>query len=246
MSPSTGLRLPVQKGVESWGASFSPLWHSCQELKEATVNYAVRFFGVLVFSISAVAALAQEDFSADYVDTATEKGQRTTARIYATKDKMRIEPQGPAAQGYAVILNFSNHTTYSLMPEQRMYVEFPQNEGPAGRYTRELYRPSDVENSCTEWLKLPANRGGTCKKVGNETVSGRSTVKFEGTNAKGETGYAWVDRKIGFPIKWQEKNDTWELHNIKEGSQPASLFEVPSGYQKFQMPAGMQNMQRPQ
>ena len=37
-----------------------------------------------------------------------------------------------------------------------------------------------------------------------------------------------------------------ELQDIKEGSQPASLFEIPSDYQKFQMPPGMGNMPHPQ
>jgi Domain of unknown function (DUF4412) len=207
------------------------------------VNNALRLLLIVFFSAGSLAAFAQQDFSADYVDTSEGKSTNK-AKIYATKDKMRIEPEG--SQGGAMIVNFSVHNSYGLMPEQKMYMEFPQGQGPGSQWSRKLFRPSDVENSCVEWLKLAANRGGTCKKVGNETINGRSTVKFEGTDAKGKTGYAWVDRKIGFPVKWQEQNDTWELHNIKEGSQPASLFEVPSGYQKFQMPAGMQNMQRPQ
>jgi hypothetical protein len=35
-----------------------------------------------------------------------------------------------------------------------------------------------------------------------------------------------------------------ELRNIQEGSQPASLFEIPAGYTKFDMGGAMR--QRPQ
>jgi len=44
-------------------------------------------------------------------------------------------------------------------------------------------------------------------------------------------------------VKWEGKNASWELRNIQEGSQPASLFEVPAGYTKFDMGS---MMQRPQ
>lgn len=230
--------------VESSGHNGFSIHYIRQVLKGGSVNFALRLFSIFVFCFSAIAAVAQQDFSADMVDITQGKAPTTKAKIYATKDKLRIEPEGD--EKAVMIVNLSTQTSYGLMPERKMYMEFNQSQGPAAQYwSRALFRPSDVEDSCSAWLKLPSNRGGTCKKVGNETVNGRSTVKFEGTNAKGETGYAWVDRKIGFPIKMQGNGQESELQNIKEGPQPASLFEVPAGYQKFQMPAGMQNMQRP-
>ncbi len=205
---------------------------------------ALRFWLTLLIFLSAVAAFAQQDFSGDIIDTSSDK-PIPKAKISATKDKLRIEPQG--GQKAVIIVDLSTHTTYGLMPDRKMYMEFTQAQAPGmQQWNRELFRPSDVSNACSEWLKLPANRGTTCKNVTSESVNGRDTIKFEHTNPQGETGHAWVDKKIAFPIKWQAKNDKWELQNIKEGSQPANLFEIPAGYQKFQMPAGMQNMQRPQ
>jgi hypothetical protein len=49
----------------------------------------------------------------------------------------------------------------------------------------------------------------------------------------------WLDPKLRFPVKWEGKNSSGELRNIQEGSQPASLFEIPSGYTKFDMGAMM-------
>lgn len=201
------------------------------------------FLVFFLFAVSGIAAFAQQDFSGDIVDTSNGGAGRTT-KIYATKDKIRFEPQTQGPHGAAVIVDFSTHTATALMPERKMYMEFPQGQTPGmQQWSRTLFRPTDVNDACAEWLKLPANRGGTCKNLGSDTVNGRSTVKFQGTSANGDTGYAWVDKKIAFPIKWQEKNDTWEMQNIQEGSQPSSLFEVPAGYQKFQMPAGMPNRQ---
>ena len=79
--------------------------------------------------------------------------------------------------------------------------------------------------------------------MGSDTVNGRSAIKYEGTNASGDSGTFWVDPKIAFPIKWQGKNSSGELRNIQEGSQPGSLFEVPAGYTKFDMGGMMQRQQ---
>jgi hypothetical protein len=193
-----------------------------------------------------MAAFAQQDFSGDIVDT-TNGNNTTKAKIYATKDKIRFEPQSEGRNNTAVIVNFATHTSDALMPDRKMYMELNQSQTPGmQQWNRELFRPGDASDACAEWMKLPSNHGSTCKNLGSETVNGRSTIKFQGTNAEGKTGYAWVDKKIAFPIKWQEENDTWEMRNIKEASQPASLFEIPPGYQKFQMPGHMQGMQPPQ
>lgn len=208
----------------------------------------LRFALAATLFLCAISVLAQEDFSGEIVDTSKANAPERKTKIYATKDKIRFEPESEGARGgTAVIVNLSTHVSDAVMPERKMYMEFGQGQAPEmQRWNRQLFRPSDPGNACAEWLKLPANQGGSCKSLGNETVNGRNTVKFEGTNAKGETGYAWIDKKIGFPVKWQSKDESWELQNIKEGSQPSSLFEIPAGYQKFQMPAGRQNMQRPQ
>ncbi|HXY15751.1 MAG TPA: hypothetical protein VEI26_14730 [Terriglobales bacterium] len=212
------------------------------------MHRAIRTVLILCFALATVAAFAQQDFSADMVDTSPGKQGVTKAKVYATKDKMRFEyPEAQGGRGAAVITNFSTHTSSALMPDRKMYMEFSQGQTPGSQqWSRELFRLSDAGNACDEWLKMQWNRGGTCKNLGSDTVNGRSAIKYEGTRANGDTGYVWVDKKIGFPIKWQGKNGQGELQNIKEGSQPASLFDIPSDYQKFQMPAGMQNMQRPQ
>ena len=76
--------------------------------------------------------------------------------------------------------------------------------------------------------------------VGNETVNGRSAVKYEGTNSGGEPSSVRLDPKLRFPVKWQGKSSGAELRNIQEGTQSASLFEIPAGYTKMDIGHMMQ------
>jgi outer membrane lipoprotein-sorting protein len=194
---------------------------------------------VAVLALASV-ALAQTEFSAEIVDT---QKPGTQAKIYMAKDKMRVEPADKNQRGMgAFIMNLTTQTSTVLMDQQHMYMELPAQTA-AQRNPYKFFRTADAENACSDWLQLSWNKGGTCHKVGNETVNGRSTVKYEDTNANGEAGTIWVDPKLRFPVKWQGKNGSGELRNIQEGSQPASLFEIPAGYIKFDMGS---MMQRPQ
>jgi hypothetical protein len=181
-------------------------------------------------------AAAQADFSADIANTEKD-GSPVQAKIYLTKDKWRIEPQannnqrGPSG---IVIVNLATQSSIVLMVQQHLYMEMPvQMASQKSPYN--FFRTGDVDSACSDWLAQSWNKGGSCHKVGSDTVNGRSTVKFEGTNAKGEPATVWIDPKLRFPVKWEGKNGAGELRNIQEGSQPASLFEVPAGFTKFDM-----------
>jgi hypothetical protein len=121
-------------------------------------------------------------------------------------------------------------------------LEFPAGRGPGAQRFASFFRPSDVENACGDWQKMATARGGECHKVGNETVNGRSTIKYAAKSASGDASTIWVDPKIAFPVKWEGKSGGGELQNIQVGTQSSSLFEVPAGYKKMEMPAGMPNM----
>ncbi len=205
---------------------------------------AVRILCALVCVWSGSYALAQTEFSADIV--ANEAHNTHPAKIYMGKEKMRIEPKENDARGQAaVIVDPVAHTAAVLMPAQHMYMEMPQQM--AMRRTMNTFHVADPENACTQWLEIEQNKGGSCHKVGSETVNGRSTIKYEGTNAKGETAQVWIDPKLHFPIKWVSSNgQSGGLQNIQEGSQPASLFEIPSDYRKMDMGGMMMGHQPPQ
>jgi hypothetical protein len=194
-----------------------------------------RMFCLMVFSLLTTAVFAQQEFSADLVDN-SEKASSTQNKIYAGKDKLRFEGQQNGRAG-TMIINFAAQTTDILIPERKMYIESTAGHGPAGQRSFNLFRAADPENACEEWRKTAAKSGGSCRKIGNETVNGRSTVKYEGTSEDGTVNYVWIDPKLHFPVKWQgkDKGNGGELRNIQEGSQPAGLFVVPPDYQKMDM-----------
>lgn len=193
---------------------------------------------LFVLLLAGVAA-AQSDFSAEIVNGKND----ASGKIFISKDKIRFESgkKDPRNSG-AMIMNMGTQTALVVMDQQHMYMELPVQMANQ-RQAYNFFRAGDVENACSSWLTNGKNKGGTCHKVGSDTVNGRSAIKYEGTNANGDSGFFWIDPKIAFPVKWEGKNGTGELRNIQEGSQPASLFEVPAGYTKMDM-GGM--MQRPQ
>jgi hypothetical protein len=181
-------------------------------------------------------ALAQSEFSAEIYDN-NAKGGKGPTRVYFGKDKMRFDTND--AQGGGVIVDFSTQSYLVIMPKQHMYMQMPA-QAMESRGMLNFFRTGDIDNACSDWLKLATHQGGTCHKLGSETVNGRSTVEYEGTNTKGENSKVWLDKEVRFPIKWEGKNGGGELRNIQEGPQPASLFDVPAGYTKMDMGGMMQ------
>jgi hypothetical protein len=184
------------------------------------------FFALM---LAASFVLAQAEFSAEVVDT--QKSASNQAKIYFAKDKVRIESQGKGSQGGgAIIVNYATQTSVILMPQQHMYMETAaKSANQKMGFGSALFATGDVENACGDWQKTQ-NQSGSCHKVGADSVNGRSTVKYESTNSSGDVSHFWLDPKLRFPVKWEGKSSSGELRNIQEGAQPASLFEIPSGF----------------
>lgn len=199
-----------------------------------------RISTLVILILTTSFALAQTEFSAEIVDL-QKQGAPNQAKLYFAKDKIRIESHGASPQGGgAVIVNFATQTSVILMPQQHMYMEtVAKSQNQRMGFGSTFFRTGDVEAACGDWQKTQ-NQGGTCHKVGNESVNGRSTVKYEATSSSGEVSHFWLDSKLRFPIKWEGKSSSGELRNIQEGTQPAGLFEIPAGFTKMDMGSMMQ------
>ncbi len=206
------------------------------------LRFMIRASCLIALLMLANLAFAQTEFSADIVDN--QRAEKGLSKVYFGKDKMRFDSKddSEARGGGAVIFDLANESWVVLVAKQHMYMEMPAKMMES-RGMFAFFKSGDVENACSDWLKQAKNKGGTCHKVGSETVNGRSTVKYEGTNSSGDSSSVWLDSKLRFPVKWQGKNSGGEMRNIQEGTQPASLFEIPAGYTKMDMGS---MMQRPQ
>jgi hypothetical protein len=188
-------------------------------------------------------------FSADMEFTSARGGAAAhdmTGKIYVNPDHMRMDMNTGPRGGAIVITNLATQTTDTLMPDQHMYMEFTAEQAMmARRGMGPGIKPfTDPNNPC-------ANQDGwTCKNLGVEQVNGRAADHWQITDKNGKVTNAWVDQKVHFPIKSVTQDGSiWQLTNIKEGEQQASLFEIPEGYQKMdmgQMMQGMQGMRPPQ
>lgn len=207
-------------------------------------RFSLRYSCAVALLFVSIAALAQSEFSADVVNH-SEKTNHAMTKVYFGKDKIRFDSAGndDHGGGGAVILDMNSENYTVIMDKQHMYMLMPA-KAMENRGMFSFFKSVDADNACPDWLKLSNHKGGTCHKVGSERVNGRSTVKYEGTNSAGETSTVWLDSKVRFPIKWDGKNGGGELRNIQEGPQPASLFEVPSGYTKMDLGGMMQQHQK--
>jgi hypothetical protein len=150
------------------------------------------------------------------------------SRVSVKGAKVRLDTEGQTQPNYA-ILNLTVRQSAMVLPATKSYVV----SQPGHLQTSiPFFIVEDPDNACPAWeksIKAP----GMCKKVGNETINGRSTVKYTGTTDNGETGTAWIDRELRFVIKWDGDKSAAELQKIQEGPQSASLFEIPTDYEKI-------------
>jgi hypothetical protein len=176
-------------------------------------------------------------FSSDVAIT-TKNATKIGGKWYFSAPRLRMDITSmPQASGntpnpfgnISVIIDGGNQTTYMLMPQQQMYMEFHGNgahTNPAMNTIAELNRYQG--DPCAE------HSDATCKKLGTETVNGRSCDKWAVTDKNGGKSTVWIDQKLHFPIKARGDDGSGvEFTNVKEGAQDASRFAVPSGYRKF-------------
>ena len=169
---------------------------------------------VMAFIVGTGAASAAE-FSADMVTQGS--GQNMRARIAVKGPKSRLEmPQG-------IIINRGDlGTAWMVMEGQGMYMEYPLNPKLMSQTSKEI-------------------QGETQRTfIGKEIYDGKPADKFQVTytqQGRTESVYQWI-LEGELPGKVAAVDGSWsvEFHNIKTSGIDDSLFEIPQGYQKFQVP----------
>ncbi len=181
-------------------------------------------------------ALAQmpQPFSADMSTTSANGNANMKGKFFMSLPKMRVDmadtaqrQAGPFGGKMSMIVDGDSKIAYMLMPDAQMYMEFP-----ADAKSPMMQRMPNLKDLNSD--PCAGRQDVTCKKVGTETVNGRSCDKWESTDKAGKKETFWIDQKLHFPIKSQTAGGmTTEFTNIKEGAQDPALFKVPAGYRKF-------------
>jgi outer membrane lipoprotein-sorting protein len=197
-------------------------------------SLAVSCMLLLLCSLAAIAQPQMQSFSAD-MKTTGHKGEDMTGKFFFSGPdrhiRMDMATHGQNVSILADAGNATNPKTTMIMHDRRMYMEM-NGAGPGMRQKTPQVRVYDPNNPCS------VEEGTTCKKVGTETVDGHPCDKWEFTGKDAQT--VWIAQDLHFPIKTQHADgSTIEFTNIKPGPQDASVFQVPAGYQKFDMGAMM-------
>ena len=200
-----------------------------------------RRFSAAAFLMLVVAALAvaqtSPEFSAD-MQMKTKGEEAFNGKIYFAGGKIRTD-MNTEGQEMRHITDVNAQRAYTIMVGQNMYMEHDlKSANPMtarGPRTPEL-RKLDLNNPC-------AGTEYSCKRVGAESVNGRSTVKWEFSLKGKHEMFMWVDQKIPMAIRTLLADGSQiDLLNLKEGRQDPTLFQIPSGYQKLDMGNLMRGM----
>jgi len=177
---------------------------------------------VFILCFAFISGVSAEEFSAD--QNATVSGMTFTSKIYF-KD---FKTSRTEAMGMVIITKDS--VAYQLFESKKQYVVMDTEEA---QEQNPLADADDFEDFIDQ---------NEMKKVGKETVQGYKCDVYEGSFVMDEEQAPmamkfWYSTKLEYPVKTEMQlpapmsgTTVSMLENIKTGNQPASLFEIPSGY----------------
>jgi outer membrane lipoprotein-sorting protein len=201
--------------------------------RRVSITAAV-ILGAFSMAWSQKSRLEMGEFSATI--TSTVAGNTSVGKIFVSKNKMRNENVTGDRKG-ASIIRMDKGVTWVLM-ENKQYMEM-----------------TGMNNKDLKLLEKESEQKFIIKSLGKEKVNGYLCEKKRYTDRKGEYGVTtiWYSPKLKYMVKNEHSKDgkvnlTMVLSDIKTGKQPASLFEVPSGYTLFdpmsQVPPEMRGMMK--
>jgi outer membrane lipoprotein-sorting protein len=167
------------------------------EDREVMTMSSLRFAALTMLCLGAAAVSAGQagpEFSADMVQRGPD-GKGSSGMMFVGDGKVRIEM---TAQGQNIVRinDESRRVEWVLFPDQKHYLE--RKAGPD--QGEASVSKSIAENPCA------GAQGLSCRKVGDEDVSGRPTAKWEITgeqNGKPVTSTQWIDVERGIPLRQQ-------------------------------------------
>jgi hypothetical protein len=188
--------------------------------------------GILI--CSGAPARAQQ-FSADLVRIAASGGAPVpTGKLHVFKDKVRIEtPDFP--DGFFLV-DGAVRSAYFVRPGARVFMDARQSSR-----LNQLLVPLDLNDPCMQWQDMATLAGGTdrrgplrCERLREEVIDGRGVVAYRARSSAGKELLGWIDVSLKFPLRIQlEDGTTISVENIHEEPQPATLFEIPSAFRRF-------------
>jgi hypothetical protein len=202
---------------------------------ENRIAFRLVLLGIMALSIPGAAFARTVQFSADLIGTnAAGKPDAQSGKVFVANSDVHIEaPDDPRS---FFIVQGGRSAAYLMRPAQRLYMDAAQSS-----LLTQLLVPVDPNDPCRQWQAMATIAGAAatggqwrCQRLGAEKIDGRDTVKYRATSPQNQSSDGWIDRRLGFPIRFRMADGTRiDLANIRQGPQAASLFEIPADYRKF-------------
>jgi hypothetical protein len=188
----------------------------------------------LFCSAGALAEVESQSFSADIVSLDAGGARRgAAAKLQVANHKARIGMAG-AADGF-FLSDTDAGTALFVRSAQRLYVDARQSTP-----LTQIFVSVDPRDPCRQWQAAAATAGVPstgewhCEPIERAIVNHHEIIEYRAVTSDGQSNYGWVDRAIGFPVKWQAADGKmFVLENILLQAQPESLFSIPSDYRKL-------------
>ena len=127
----------------------------------------------------------------------------------------------------ADIFDLKSRTGWRIFPANKSYEVL-------GSKDLSTYAPEMENGSPCPHATFPSS----CRLAGNETLEGRAAKKWDLYNPnKGFHVYFWTDEKQAVTLRMEIGDAaTYKASNIRVGSVPDSMFELPSGFDRAEYP----------
>lgn len=198
--------------------------------------------GLLLLSLLSTAqatASRLPDFRAEVHVRDRINGKTYTAQVAIGHDGTRSETTHPRYGKMISIANFAQKTCRTYLVKKKAYYQEPLNpKSPDcdldldrlfGEYADTAntydYHVLGATKPCANYQR---------RKMGNEMVNGRNTIKWECTDPIKQVKYTeWFDPKLGRVVKHEEARIVKEYDHIVIEPLPRSLFADLRGYRKY-------------
>ena len=183
----------------------------------------LRVFFLCLTLLAATSVAFAAGYSADVVTTS--KSGTTHAKMWVSYSLWAQRMEMPAHPDMIIIVRMDKKLVWNLSVPDKSYMEISMRSGMAA-------------NAIASGEKAPTEVERTYLLT--ETVEGFVADKYQITHQIGNdrtTHFIWLIKDNNmFPIKTQYKDTVTVFKNLVLDEPPASMFEIPDGYQKMSMP----------
>jgi hypothetical protein len=200
-------------------------------------NIWLRFLVAVISAAGLTRAVAADNdvsFSADLVRVATDGHSDTIVGRLNVGDRWMRIATPEVATGFFIVATDAS-AAYYVKAEQRVFMDAKQSSRLA-----QIFIPLDPENPCQQWLAMAKLAGveigerWRCERISEGPDDGPSTFLYRLNSSPNEGYRIWINRNLKFPKRIRsDDGTTMEIMNVEIAPQPASLFEVPADYMKF-------------